>query len=103
MQSVTSNAVAETFNSLFRFEIVESESFTINAGSSKDVVITIPQINGYSIGVAFYYRNQSTNTLYSGKYIITIGASSGTAWMFNPTNENITTKIEALVMYIKQK
>ena len=102
MQSVTSNAVASALNSLLRFEIVESEYFTINANSARDVIVTIPQISGYSVGVVFYYRNRNSNAIYSGKYILTIGGSEGTAWMFNPTNENITTKIDVLVMYIKQ-
>lgn len=102
MQSVTSNAVAQALNGLLRFEIVESESFTIGAESSKDVAINISQIAGYSIGVAYYFRNQNSNALYSGKYIIAVGNTSGTAWMYNPTNAAITTKIEALVMYIKQ-
>ena len=101
VHSVTSNAVALFLSGYLRFELVESESFTINANSSLDVVVTIPQINGYSIGIVFYYRNQNSNALYSGKYILTIGTTSGTAWMYNPSNTNITTKIEVIAMYIK--
>ena len=101
LHSVTSNAVALFLSGYLRFETVESESFTINAGASLDVAVTIPQIDGYSIGIVFYYRNQNSNALYSGKYILNTGTTSGTAWMYNPTNANITTKIEVIVMYIK--
>lgn len=101
LHAVTSNAVALFLSGYLRFETVESESFTINANSPLDITVTIPQINGYSIGIVFYYRNQNSNALYSGKYIITIGTTSGTVWLYNPTNVSITTKIEVMVMYIK--
>lgn len=100
---VTSGGVFNTLSDFIKVQKFTSATYTVDANTSKDVVINISQISGYTPIVAIYKGNSVSNAIVVAMASAEVNANTTQVgfWLYNVAGVSYSFTAECFVIYVK--